>query len=352
MPVRYYQDDNHYPYVLLSIVERVKLYFAEVLYPNETQVNGLKKIILANFDDDVAAIRRSIDTFKNSNGTFPCTFYSISDDEPVEYRSNLQKSGNFYSTLLNTYIRFIPMRLSIPMVTFFTTPFDFWRGMTIFAEDEADLSRLDVPVTINGVLTYFTIDLEYTTERGALAFDIEQAFQVGRLYPVIHTVDVKGAYITLNTERSGSEGTSTGGGISNNKIVYHVDDIILKLNALSNSENLDQNINIDSTTIPDIPEVTSSYPLNNASGVPRSSDITLSFNVGMNEDSVYNNIDIVPYMDKDMSFDFSGRVLTIAPRDLLTASTEYSILINDEAKSGSGIYLASDYELIFTTGLN
>lgn len=350
MPVRYYQDDNHYPYVLLSIVERVKLYFAEVLYPNETQANGLKKIILSNFDDDAAAIRRSIDTFKNSNGTFPCTFYSISDDDPVEYRSNLQKNGNFYSTLLNTYIRFIPMRLSIPMVTFFTTPFDFWRGMTIFAEDEADLSRLDVPVTINGVLTYFTIDLEYTTERGALAFDIEQAFQVGRLYPVIHTVDVKGAYITLNTERSDSGGTSTGGSISNNKIVYHVDDIILKLNELSNSKNLDQNINIDSTTISDIPEVSSSIPVNDASGVPRSSNIILNFNVGMNEDSVFNNIDIVPYMDKDMSFDYSGKTLTISSRDLLTASTEYSILINDEARSGSDVYLASDYELTFTTG--
>lgn len=350
MPVRYYQDDNHYPYVLLSIVERVKLYFADVLYSNETRADGLKKIILANFDDDPAAIRRSIDIFKNSNGTFPCTFYSISDDEPVEYRSNLQKSGNFYSTLLDTYIRFIPMKLSIPMVTFFTTPFDFWRGMTIFAEDEADLSRLDVPVTINGILTYFTIDLEYTTERGALAFDIEQAFQVGRLYPVIHTVDVKGAYITLNTERSDSEGTPTGGRISNNKIVYHVDDIILKLSELSNSENLEQNINIDSTTIPDIPEVSSSTPINEATGVLRNSNVILNFNVGMNEDSIIDNLDIVPYMDRDISFDYSGKTMTIVPRDLLTASTEYNILINDNAKSSMNVYLEEDYELTFTTG--
>jgi hypothetical protein len=345
MPQRYYPTSNLYPYAVEAVLTRIKLYFCSMLYPTEDYVTqSSKRFILSDTSDDANAIRRSIDTFKNSQGQFPFTAYSINDDSPLDYKSHYQVSGNFYSTLINAYISFIPMNLELFMTTYFTTPFDFWRAMSIFALDEATLSRLDIPLIINDVPCYFTIDLAYTTERGQLAFDIEQQFQVGKIYPVIHSVTIKGAYIVLanNSNQDRFE----------QSIVYPVDDIILYIRTLEDAHNLEQNILLATAYSPDIPEVVTSYPIMNASGVPRSSDITLSFNVGMNEDSVYNNIDIVPYMDKDMSFDFSGRVLTIAPRDLLTASTEYSILINDEAKSSSSIYLASDYELIFTTGLS
>ena len=95
MSERFYKEETVYPYVIRSIVERIKLYFADMLYYNLTQEEALKRIILANFSDDPAAIRRSIDTYKNSQGEFPFTMYAISDDEPVEYKSNLQKNGNY-----------------------------------------------------------------------------------------------------------------------------------------------------------------------------------------------------------------------------------------------------------------
>lgn len=341
MSERYFQLSNNYPYVIQSVVERVLVYFAEMIYPNETIVNARKKIMLANFDDDAASIRKSIDQFKISNGSFPCTFYNISDDEPILERSNLQKNGNFYSELVGAYVRYIGMNLSIPMVTYLTTPFDFWRLMGIFAEDESCLSRLDVPVTLNGVLCSFVIDLEYTTERGSLAWDIEQQFGVGKLYPVIHTVDVRGAYITLDTEKQAESSPLKPG-----KVVYYVDDIIFRLEELQ----ANRQILIDEKHSPDIPVVNVSSPLNNATGVALDSNIVLTFNVAMNENSVISNMDIVPYFDHDLSFDMASKVLTINPRSNLTASTEYNILINTGAKSGDLQNLESDYSLIFTTG--
>lgn len=346
MPARYYSESNLFPYAQKAIIDQVIYYFSQLLYPTEdfTTVSS-KRFLLSDVSDDSNAIRRSIDKFKNSQGTFPFTAYSINDDAPGDAKSHYQVSGKHYSELINSYISFIPMTLDLFVTTYFTTPYDFWRAMSIFALDESCLTRLEVPLIINNIPCYFTIDLAYTTERGQLAWDIEQQFQVGKIYPVIHSVTIKGAYIVL-----ASNNTTEGKLIA--VPVSPVDDIILYIRTLEDAHNLEQNILLATAYSPDTPEVTSSYPIMNASGVPRSSDITLSFNVGMNEDSVYNNIDIVPYMDKDMSFDFSGKTMTISPRDLLTASTEYSILINDEAKSGSGIYLASDYELIFTTGLS
>ena len=343
MSERYYPDNIHYPYVLLSVLERVILYFTTMIYPDETYVNARKKFIMADTSDDGNSIRRSIDVFKTTGGSFPSTFYNISDDEPLGYKSHLQVNGNYYSELLDAYISFIPMVLTIPMVTIYTTPSDFWRGMTLFAQDESCLTRMDVPVTVNGVLCSMTIDLNYTTERGALAFDVESQFNLGKLYPVIHTIGIKCSYIVINTQTN-----TTTDNPNQNKVVHHIDDLILKLSELQDAVNLDQNPLLDTVYSPSIPTITS-IPLNNAVGVSKSSNIVLTFNVAMNEQSVFNNLDMIPYCDKDMSFDVTSKILTINPRSNLTGLTQYEILINTDAKSGDGIYLEDDYSLLFTT---
>jgi len=343
---RYYQDSVNYPYAIRSVLERVILYFAQMIYPTETLINAKKRIIMADVSDDGNSIRRSIDIFKTTGGSFPSTFYAISDDAPLGYKSHLQCNGNYYSELIGAYISFVPMTLTIPFTTIFTTPYDFWKGMALFSLDEACLTRLDVPVTLNGVLCSMVIDLNYTTERGQMAFDYEQQLNMGKLYPVIHTVDIKCSYIILNMQNSPNQDTT--GGINTPKVVYHVDDLILKLSELQNAVNLDQNPLLDTLHSPSIPTITS-VPLNNAIGVSKSNNIVLTFNVAMNENSVLSNLDMVPYCDKDMSFDITSKILTINPRSNLTGLTQYEILINTNAKSGDGIYLEDDYSLTFTT---
>lgn len=344
MPVRYYQDSVFYPYAVEAVLNRIKLYFCNMIYPTEDYATqSSKRFILADVSDDGNAIRRSIDVFKNSQGTFPFTAYNISDDAPLDYRSHLQVSGSYYSELVNAYISFVPMNLDIPMTTYYTTPYDFWRAMSFFAVDEASLTRLDVPLIINGVECYFTIDLAYTTERGQLAWDIEQYFSVGRIYPLIHNITVKCAYIVLANNNNGDKFTGT--------LVYPVDDIIFYLKRLDDAKNLDQNPTIDTAYSPDTPAVISSIPLSGATGILTTSSIVLTFNNCMNETSVINALDIVPYMDKDMTFDMSSKILTITPRSNMTVSTSYNILINDTAKDGNGLFFETDYNLTFTTGI-
>jgi hypothetical protein len=43
--------------------------------------------------------------------------------------------------------------------------------------------------------------------------------------------------------------------------------------------------------------------------------------------------------------------LTITPRDLLTVSGAYTILINDSTTSADGINFEEDFELNFTVGV-
>ena len=346
MSERYYSEDILYPYAVQSVVERVILYFSQMIYPAETPTEARKRIILSDTSDDGNAIRRSIDSFKNSQGKFPFSAYSISDDEPLGYKSHLQVSGNHYSELIGAYISFVPMILTVPFVTFFTTPSDFWRGMTLFALDEACVTRMDVPITLNGKLCSMTIDLDYTTERGQLAFDIESQFNTGKLYPVIHTVGIKCSYIVLNMQNSPIQDVN--GGINTPKIIYHVDDIILKLSELQDAKNLDQNPLIDTIHSPSIPIITSNI-INKSIGISKNTNIILTFNVAMNENTVINNVDMVPYCDKDISFDITSKILTINPRSDLTSLTEYEILINTSAKSCDGINLENDYSLTFTT---
>jgi len=362
---RYYKElKEHYPYATLSMVERVKIYIAKMLYPDEKlQVALDKRILLGNFDDDPNAIKKSIDAFKKTNGQFPFTVYSIGENEPYEWKTNLQKNGNYYSEELEAYINFVPVMFTIPMVTFYTTPFDYWRARTVLDYNNSTLTRLNVPVIINDILTAFTIDLTFTMEKGALAFDIEQQFSYGKLYPIVHTIMVKGAFITVNIrtnydddllyDNEGNLITDENGDVNNsiNKpiIIYPVDDIIVQLWNYENKKNLKENILIDRWHSPDTPVVVSSLPINNSKNIPLSSNIQFNFNVPMNEQSVVNNLDFVPYFHYDYTWSNYSKTLNIIPAFELENSTEYIVLLNKKTKSGDDISLAEDFKLNFRT---
>ena len=344
MSKRYYEESSNYPYVIKSITERVILYCAQSIYPDETLEEAMKRMIIANFDDDSRAIARSIDTYKTSQGKFPFTAYNIGDIEDYDYKTYYQMSGNYYSEQLQAYIRYVPIKFTIPMVTFLSTPYDLWRVLNNFANDNSSLTRLDVPVTINDILTSFSIDVGFLAEKGSFSFDIEQQFGYGKLYPAVHTAEVSCAYITVDLERNVNTQV-----INETKLVYHVDDIILKLNELQDSKNLDNNPLLETIQSPETPVVSSSTPINESVNVAIDSSIIINFNVSMNESSIISNMDIVPYFDKDITFDIESKIMTITPRQNLLNSTEYEILINNNAQSSDLQTLEDDYTLTFTT---
>jgi len=340
---RYYPDSSNYPYAIKSITERVLLYCSQVLYPEESTSNAMKRIIMATFDDDALAIKQSISKYKTSQGKFPFTAYGIGDVEFIENKTYYQVSGTYYSRELDAYIRYVPIKFTIPMVTFLTTPYDFWRVMNNFSNDT--LTRLDVPITINDQLTYFSIDIGFLAEKGSSAFDIEQQLGYGKIYPVVHTAEISCAYITVDLQRNINSQV-----INQTKLVYHVDDIILRLSELQDAKNLSNNPLLETLNSPESPLVVSSTPINNATDITVDSSIVINFNVSMNESSIISNMDIVPYFDKDITFDIESKIMTIIPRQNLLNSTQYEILINNNAKSADLQNLESDYILKFTTG--
>lgn len=344
MSRRYYPDSSNYPYVIKSITERVILYCTSILYPTESTVDAMKRMIFATFDDDAKMVGESIERFKTSRGKFPFTAYSVGDVEFLENKTYYQVSGTYYSSELEAYIRYVPIKFIIPMATLLSTPHDFWRVMTKFANDSSSLSRLEVPVTINNNLTSFFIDINFLAEKGSNAFNIEEQLGYGKIYPVVHTAEVSCAYITLDLERS-----PTTQAINQNKIVYHVDDIILRLNELQDSKNLENNPLLDTLYSPEIPSISSSSPVNDATNISVNSSIIINFNVSMNEPSVISNMDVVPYFDKDIIFDIASKIMTITPRQNLLNNTQYEILINNKAMSSDLQNLESDYTLTFTT---
>lgn len=344
MAERYYAEDTSYPYAVRSILQRVIIYLNDVLYSQETQENGLKRFILSDTSDDSSAIRRSIDIFKNSQGEFPFTAYNIGDDEITDVKSHLQKSGNYYSPYFDCYISYIPVKLNFSFTTFYTTPFDYWRADNLLSMESASLTRLKVPIEINGKDTFFYINLSFTIEKGSLAWDIEQQFGVGKIYPIVHNVEVEGAFFVIDREKDIDTGTTT-----KTKIVYPVDDMILRLYNLENSEILSLNTLIDQRTSPDILEVESVTPANESIDVPLDQVITFIFNDSLNEDSFINNYSVVPYFDHELDFDMYSKMVIITPYENLENNTEYNILINSSLRSYNEQTMEEDFLLRFTT---
>lgn len=344
MPERYYNESNSYPYAVRSILQRVILYFKDVLYAQDTDEIAMKRFILSDTSDDSAAIRRSIDVFKNNQGEFPFTAYNIGDDTLGEIKTHLQKSGNYYSPYFNAYIAYIPITLNFSFTSFFTTPFDYWRADNLLSMESASLTRLKVPIEINGIDTFFYIDLNFSTEKGSLAWDIEQQFGVGKIYPLVHSVEVEGVFFVVNKGKDPNTGTTT-----SDKIVYPVDDMIVRLCNLENPEILSLNTLIDTRVSPDILKIDSTIPLNNSEDISINQIITITFNDSVDEYAFINNYSIVPYFDHELDFDSYSRVITITPYESLQNNTQYNILINKELRSVNNQNMEEDFLLSFIT---
>ena len=240
MPEPYYDiDESKFPYVAYAILARIILYFFQILYPKEPIEEIHKRFLLANFDDDANAIKKSVDAFKKTNGKFPFTAYNPANNiEPVSEKSHLQKSGNYYCNDIGTYVALIPIRWEIPFVTYYTTPEDFWKAISMLHYEAASLTRLDVPIELNGVQTSFPIDLNFNPDKGNLAFDIEQQFTVGSIYPVVHITTVKCHLISLAENYMTTGGGCITGleGGHQKRMVHLIENMHMNLRKLEDAE--------------------------------------------------------------------------------------------------------------------
>lgn len=332
MPQNYYPNSTNYPAIILAVAERVKYHICTLLYPQEDYITqSSKRFILASFEAGTdVAIKRAIEKFKNSQSLFPFTAYNIGELTPVtDKRSHRQKNFTYYSPFLNAYVSAQPSELEMPMMSFFTTPNDYFRALTILHTDEVNLTRLETPILINGVLTSFTIDLNFEIGKGDLAYSFEDYLKMGKIYNISHNVKIYFHNIVLDTE------------------IFPVDNIEISLFKLSEKNT---GVLIKEEDLPDPPSVISTAPSNKETNVDIDNPIIIYFSTSMNEESVEENLSILPYIDYNTVWNSSGTVLVIDPLNPMDKETTYNIIINKEATSSLHISFENSFELSFTTG--
>lgn len=347
----YYIPKTEYPDILDLVLQRILEYIFKLVYPEEefTPENKRKRLIIADFDSgDEVAIRRSIETHFNSNAVFPFTAYNIGDEEQVEQKSHLQKYGEWYVPEFNMAVSSIPHAITIPMVTFYNTPYDWRRFSSISALDDFNLTRLWVPCYFNDVLTKFPIDVDFTISKGSYAFRYDEMLKTGNIYDLNHSMRIFYHKFVLAMP---SQVSGTGKQIS--APIYPVENIEVALQELNDRENLTNSSNflIKKVNIPDCPKITSSSPTINESGVDKDFvNIIITFDRAMDQVSLLDNIDVIPYFNYDKTLSDDGKTLIIDPTETLLANTQYQILINTKALSADEIPLEYDYDLKFVTG--
>lgn len=349
--VNYYHSQVEYPDILDLVLDRLLEYMFKLIYPDEeyNQTNKRKRFILADFDSgDEVAIRRSIETYFNTNATFPFTAYNIGDEEQVEQKSHLQKYGMWYVPEFNMAVSSIPHAITIPMVTFYNTPFDWRRFSSISALDDFNLTRLWVPCYFNDVLTQFPMDVDFTITRGSFAFRYDEMLKTGQIYDLNHTMRVfYHKFVLAQPSQVDPSGKQTP------LVIKPVENIELALKELNDRANITSSSNflIKNITIPNNPKMLSSSPVNDETNVDKDFvNIIITFDSVMDETLLLNNIDIIPYFDNEKTLSADGKTLIIDPVVSLNANTQYEILINTKAKSADGVALENDIDIKFTTG--
>lgn len=327
MPNPYYTfPAPKYPPVTLAVLEAVRLYICTRLYPTELYANAQQRFILADIGSNFT-LREGIHQSKITNLSLPFTAYNVTDMEEVSETFNMfATTQNYYSSILNCKIYARPVKLSIPMVTFFPTAKDYDRARTIFVQDNAAKSLTEVPITINGVLTSIPAVLNFELSKGSYAMEFEQQLVAGDISDLVHNVTVYYYELIVDAD------------------VSPVDDIVVSMGILES-----ERASMEAYHAPDTPIVSTSSPVNNATSIAVDNSIVLTFNVPMNEQSVEDALLLSPLFDADLIWNATSTQLAIDPVNSLDYETVYTIEIADSAMSGDEIPFEKDFSLQFTT---
>lgn len=353
MAEKYYDAtiyDSFYPTIVKSILEALKVYICGMLYPDEDFNISGKRFILTDFSPgDEIAIRKSVETFKTVQGKFPFTAYGLNDREIDllgEKTSFKEKSGIYYSNIHGAYIKSVPSKLTIPMVSFFSTAADYEKAYHIIMNDVAVVNRINIPIRVYHSTTeyddtFFPILFNLEVSKGAFAYQFDEYLRTGNIWGLVHNFVIEFRYYAINANDSHG----------NTLRIAPVDDIIASFYTFNNPDYRDNPILQNVMHAYAIPEVTTTTPTEGSTNFDRSYPIIINFNTGMDEDSVINAIDSNPFISSDYVFNNTSTQLYIDPVSDLQANTLYTITISTNAKSGMDQNLENDFVLTFTTGV-
>jgi hypothetical protein len=331
MPEQYYPISNDYPDLNFAVLEALKYHICTKLYPDEDfATESSNRYLLANFEAGTeVAIRAAIQQFESNQQNMPFTVYSLGEEvQSSERQTHRQKTKKFFSTFLNAYVQSFPVEFDVPMISFFATGFDYNRARTILYDLQGKLDRLYVPITINGVLTAFSADLTYEINKGSYAFEFEEFLQVGNIYDLQHNVNIFYHHLVLDA------------------VIAEVDDIEVSLYKLINEN---ESFLLKTFPIPSIPTINNTDPSDTTSNVGIGSNITINFDVPMDENTFLDALGMSPWISADIEWSADSKQVIINPAENLIFDTTYEISLAKSLKSVDNVPLEEDFDFSFTT---
>jgi len=338
MAILYYSDTASYPQQVLAITGALKTYMAEQLYYNDSLADAKARFLVADQTDD-ASLREATKKFFDSNQKYPFTTYNIGDEEPVtDRRNSWAKSGKYYSSTYSCYIDAKPLKQTFPMISFFNNPHDYEHCKKILQNISDSAIKLDVPIVVNGISTTFTAEVKFQAiDKGGLAYEFIEYLTKNNIFNLMHNIEVYYHSFVINTDTNPID--------TMNATVFQED-----------PEDDSLNTSVGSGLAPLTPALLSSIPTDESSGIAVGSGIVLTFNVGMNPDSVERNLDITPYFEHSKRWNEYYTQLTLTPWSDLSSGVAYTIDITQDWElydSPIAIFneepIETDIEINFTT---
>jgi len=349
MAERYYVGlENKFPPIVRAILERVNIYFAQLLYPDQATTNLGDTIESRIFVTDVDAggdnaLGDASRFFGVINSPIPFTAYGIGDRELIIEKTNYYAAGGFFFIPELGYAIANPVRMFVPAFSFFSNPDDWNIAFTKLMADSASLTKLDVPIKIAGQDVNVKITLSFDTlNKGSFAGAFVEHLRVNEIWDIQHNIQVLFTDLVFIGSEYGT-GTPTGVIRGNPEPQWGVvDDMILSLYGTDGSLNSQEYLK-------NPPTVLTTSPVNKTTGNAVTSNIVVNFSRPMVMESVRNNFTILPYAEGDFIWDFPGQNLTYKPIANLAANTNYIVTIGKEAKDGYDLQMENDFVFEFKT---
>lgn len=279
-------------------------------------------------------VEKMLDTFANP----PWTAYNPEAMEDIVARANTQAAiGSYYCPELGAYVAAWPMQLQIATVSFFGKYADYWRAYSTMTLDKVTLTRWRAPILINGNPVDIVVSVNMQISKGSYAGAFEEYLRQQKIIDLVCTFTLDYVELKIIDPSAGSEFE-----------VYPVDELILHLK----KQSLDgKDLGTETTLISGEPEITSTSPTADATGVALSDPVVLNFNLPMDPYSVEDSLSIIPAKDVDFIWNSNDTQLTIKPRGGWAAATQYTIDLVAETTQG-GLHqhpMVEDLVLKFTT---
>lgn len=341
----YYEHPNeNYPAISYAVLMKTLVYMIETLYGDEVSQTSLNdvwknRMFLADVAQGtdtveghaVEQLRDIAATTKTTNINLPITAYNIGETVDFPDLFSFPALKGEYCQDSQRFIKAYPVELQILFLTIFNNAHDYQRAMSILrSQVMATLTRLYIPITVDGQIKTFTADLQMELTKGEYPFEFEAQRQKAELFDINHTVTLR----FYDYQISGT--------------VTPVEDVNMYLESYTGSNNPLDTVLVCQTPTMTVPSVSSVSPIDGATGVSVTDPLVITFSEGVRSDTLYYTL--VPFIDTRYEFNATTTQLTITPKGGSWGSgTLYNFTIDKSLKNGLNSYMEDDFTMVFTT---